>query len=125
MGVRTTEAALTGAELARRVDALGNLTKREKARACGYFTVKKNGTERIDLAGFYEALLAAKGVVLDQDSSNSRGRVPTYTTTVHKNGQIIIGSAYTQQLDLKPGTEFEIKLGHKHIRLIKRGSDQS
>lgn len=123
MGVRTTEAALTGAELARRVDSLGNLTKREKARACGYFTVKRNGAERIDLAGFYEALLAAKGVVLDQDSSNSRGRVPTYTTTVHKNGQIIIGSAYTQQLDLKPGTEFEIHLGRKSIKLVRCDSD--
>ncbi|HCF30137.1 MAG TPA: AbrB family transcriptional regulator, partial [Cyanobacteria bacterium UBA11049] len=43
----------------------------------------------------------------------------TYRVTVHQNGQIVIGSSYTQSMGLKPGDEFEIKLGHKHIRLIQ------
>jgi len=32
---------------------------------------------------------------------------------VQSNGNLLIGSAYTKQLDLKPGDEFEISLGHK------------
>jgi len=38
---------------------------------------------------------------------------------VHKNGQIVIGSTYTDEMGLKPGDEFEIKLGYKHIHLIQ------
>jgi AbrB family looped-hinge helix DNA binding protein len=43
--------------------------------------------------------------------------------SVHKNGQIVIGSTYTQEMGLKPGDEFEIKLGYKHIHLIQVGSE--
>ena len=32
------------------------------ARKCGYATVSKNGSEKILLTSFYEALLLAKGV---------------------------------------------------------------
>ena len=34
----------------------------------------------------------------------------------------MIGKAYTAMLDLKPGDEFEIKLGKKQIRLVPVGS---
>jgi hypothetical protein len=34
----------------------------------------------------------------------------------------MIGKAYTAMLDLKPGDEFEIKLGRKQIKLIPIGS---
>jgi hypothetical protein len=33
----------------------------------------------------------------------------------------LIGKAYTALLDLKPGDEFEIKLGRKQIRLVPAG----
>jgi len=33
-----------------------------------------------------------------------------------------VGKAYTAMLDLKPGDEFEIKLGRKQIKLIPLGS---
>jgi len=33
-----------------------------------------------------------------------------------------VGKAYTAMLDLKPGDEFEIKLGRKQVRLIPVGS---
>jgi len=36
---------------------------------------------------------------------------------VQSNGNLLIGSAYTTQLGLKPGDEFEITLGRKHIHL--------
>ena len=32
-----------------------------------------------------------------------------------------MGKAYTAMLDLKPGDEFEIKLGRKQIQLIPMG----
>ncbi|HAA32076.1 MAG TPA: AbrB family transcriptional regulator, partial [Cyanobacteria bacterium UBA8553] len=37
---------LEGEALIKKVKELGNLSKEEKARACGYFTVTKNGVER-------------------------------------------------------------------------------
>ena len=41
--------------------------------------------------------------------------------TVQGNGNLLIGKAYTAMLDLKPGDNFEIKLGKKAIRLIPEG----
>lgn len=64
--------------------------------------------------------MAAKGIPLDPDGAkDGRGREPTYKVSVHKNGQIVIGSTYTNAMGLKPGDEFEIKLGYKHIHLIQ------
>jgi hypothetical protein len=40
---------------------------------------------------------------------------------VHFNGNLLVGKAYTDQLGLKPGDEFEIKLGRKQIQLIPVG----
>jgi hypothetical protein len=36
----------------------------------------------------------------------------------------MVGKAYTAMLDLKPGDEFEIKLGKKQIKLIPLGSPE-
>jgi AbrB family looped-hinge helix DNA binding protein len=94
------------------------MTKRETARECGYYTLTKDNQPRINLSNFYDALLEAKGITLEPETSkDGRGREPTYRVTVHKNGQIVIGSAYTEEMNLKPGDEFEIKLGYKHIHL--------
>ena len=78
-----------------------------------------SGGVRTDLSGFYDAVLAAKGVKLDESSRDSRGKVATYKATVHKNGQLLIGSAYTKGMGLKEGDIFTIKLGYKHIHLIQ------
>jgi len=40
---------------------------------------------------------------------------------VQGNGNLLVGKAYTAMLGLKPGHEFEIKLGRKQIRLIPAG----
>ena len=42
--------------------------------------------------------------------------------TVQGNGNLLVGKAYTALLELKPGDEFEIKLGRKQIRLVPAGS---
>lgn len=119
MAVKSKE-ALTGKELLAKVKANDGLTKRELAKECGYYTVSKDGQTRVSLAEFYDALLAAKGIELEpQKSADGRGREASYTLTVHKNGQIVIGGAYTQEMGLKTGDEFKIKLGYKHIHLVK------
>ena len=117
--------ALTGKALLQRVKELSHLTKREKAKESGYYTTTKDGQVRVDVTGFYDALLEARGILLDPEKGkDGRGREPTYRVSVHKNGQIVIGSTYTEEMGLKPGDEFEIKLGYKHIHLIQLDDDK-
>ncbi|HIK45064.1 MAG TPA: AbrB family transcriptional regulator [Leptolyngbyaceae cyanobacterium M65_K2018_010] len=109
---------LTGKALLQKVKELSHLTKRETAKECGYYTWTKNNQPRVNLSAFYDALLEAKGITLEPESGkDGRGREPTFRVSVHKNGQIVIGSTYTQEMGLKSGDEFEIKLGYKHIHL--------
>ncbi len=110
---------LTGKALLQKVKELSALSVREKARLCGYTSRSKNGQERINLAEFYDALLTASGTPVGSETGkDGRGREPTYKVTVHKNGQIVIGAAYTEAMGLKPGDQFIIKRGYKHIHLI-------
>lgn len=109
---------LAGKELLKKLKEIQHLPKREKAKACGY--ISTNGKQdRVNLSGFMNAILEAKGVVLESDETDGRGREATYRVKVHKNGQIVIGSVYTEKMGLQPGDEFEIKLGYKHIHLIQ------
>jgi AbrB family looped-hinge helix DNA binding protein len=123
MAVKSVE-PLIGKELLARVKEMGGLTKREMARECGYFSFTKDGETRVNLSEFYDALLTAKGIQLESEKEkDGRGRDATYRATVHKNGQIVIGASYTQEMGLKPGDEFQIKLGYKHIHLVKLGDE--
>jgi AbrB family looped-hinge helix DNA binding protein len=116
----TKTSPLTGKALLQKVKELNHLPKRETARECGYYTISKDNQIRVNLTDFYDALLAARGISLSPEGTkDGRGREPTYRVSVHKNGQIVIGATYTQEMGLKPGDEFEIKLGYKHIHLIQ------
>jgi AbrB-like transcriptional regulator len=117
--VDAVQTPLTGKALLQRVKELAHLAKRETAKQCGYVKTSASGGIRTDLSGFYDAVLAAKGVKLDETSRDSRGKVATYKATVHKNGQLLIGSAYTKGMGLQEGDTFTIKLGYKHIHLIQ------
>jgi hypothetical protein len=110
---------LVGEELLKKVKELGNLSKDEKAKECGYYTITKNGIERVNMMKFLNALIDAEGIQLDGSSSaNGRGgRSASYRISVQSNGNLLIGSAYTKQMNLQPGDEFIITLGKKHIRL--------
>jgi hypothetical protein len=117
----------TGPELLAKVKELGDVSKSELVRECGYLSTKKDGSERLNFTAFYEALLGAKGVNLGADSAGrgKGGRKLSYTTKIQFNGNLMVGKAYTAVLDLKPGDEFEIKLGKKQIRLVPvGGSDE-
>ena len=120
--------ALTGADLLTKVKECGDASKSDLVRACGYVSTKKDGTERLNFTAFYEALLSAKGVDVGGGGSEpgKAGRKLSFNTKVQFNGNLMVGKAYTALLDLKPGDEFQIKLGRKGIRLVPiAGSDTS
>jgi hypothetical protein len=116
---------LTGSELLAKVKELGDVSKSELVRSCGYVSTKKDGSERLNFTAFYEALLEAKGMNLGTGSSAGKGRPGrslSYATKVQFNGNLMVGKGYTAQLGLKPGDEFEIKLGRKQVRLVPAGA---
>ncbi|HEY9827943.1 MAG TPA: AbrB family transcriptional regulator [Stenomitos sp.] len=115
---------LAGKALLQKLKDIPHLSRREKARECGYYSIGKDNKPRVNIGAFLNAVLEAKGVALDTESEkNGRGREASYRVSVHKNGQIVIGSAYTEAMGLNVGDEFEIKLGYKHIHLKQLSSD--
>ncbi|MDJ0573742.1 MAG: AbrB family transcriptional regulator [Xenococcaceae cyanobacterium MO_234.B1] len=117
---------LTGQALLDKVKDLGNLSKEEKARECGYYTQTKNGVERVNMMKFLNALIDAEGIELDSTSTGQGrgGRSASYRISVQSNHNLLIGSAYTKKMGLEPGDEFEITLGRKHIHLRQLGEDE-
>jgi hypothetical protein len=121
---RATE-RLTGADLLAKGKDMAKASKSEQAQACGYVSTKKDGSERLNLVAFYEALLEAKGLNLGGgDAGGGKpGRKLSYVNKVQFNGNLLVGKAYTAQLGLEPGDEFEIKLGRKAIRRMPVGAN--
>ena len=117
---------LTSETLLKRVKELETQSKEEKAKECGYYTVTKNGVERVNMMKFLNALIDAEGIQLDsKQAGNGRGgRSASYRISVQSNGNLLIGSAYTKQMGLQAGDEFEISLGRKHIRLRQLDGDE-
>ncbi len=117
---------LLGEELLKKVKELESLSKEDKAKQCGYYTITKNGIERVNMMKFLNALIDAEGIQLDSSpSANGRGgRSASYRISVQSNGNLLIGSAYTKQMNLEPGDEFLITLGKKHIRLRQVDADE-
>jgi hypothetical protein len=114
---------LSGDALLQKVKELEHLSKEEKAKACGYATVTKNNQARVNLMKFYNALMEADGVELEAKGTGKGGRSASYRVSVQKNGNLLIGSAYTQLMGLNAGDELEIRLGRKHIHLHQIGAD--
>ena len=115
---------LTGPDLLAKVKDLGDVSKSDLVRGCGYVSSKKDGSERLNFTAFYEALLDAKGLSFASSAKErgKGGRSLSYTTRIQFNGNLMVGKAYTAQLGLSPGDEFEIKLGKKQIRLVPVGA---
>ena len=112
--------AITGEELTQKVKQLDHqLSKEEQAKACGYYSVNTNGLERVNMMQFLNALIDAEGIDLDSATkTNGRGgRSASYRIHVQSNGNLLVGAAYTKELGLQTGDEFEVILGRKHIRL--------
>jgi AbrB-like transcriptional regulator len=117
---------LEGEELLLKIQDLRDKSREDKAKACGYSTVTKDGVERVNLMRFLNALMEAQGIDLDsQDEAEGGrrgGRTASYRIAVQSNGNLLIGSAYTKRLAVEPGTEFEIVLGKRSIKLTQVGS---
>ena len=113
---------LTGSDLLAKVKELGDVSKSELVRACGYFSTSKNGKKRKNYNAYYKAIAEAQGYKSSGENDpgviGKGGRKLSYIATVQGNGNLLIGKAYTALLDLKAGDEFEIKLGRKQIRLL-------
>jgi hypothetical protein len=124
----TLSAKLTRADLLAKVKEMGDASKSDLVRACGYVFTKNYGSERLNFTAFYELLLEAKGLSIGGGGGaegSKRGRALSYVTKVQFNGHLLVGKAYTAVLGLEPGDEFEIKLGRKQIRLVPvGGSDE-
>jgi hypothetical protein len=114
-------APVTGKELLKKVEELKGTPKKEMARTLGFVSKTKTGQERVKLASFMNALLEAKGVGFGGSSERDGrgGRSASYRIQVQQNGNLLVGAAYTREMSLEPGTEFEIQLGRKHIKLVK------
>jgi hypothetical protein len=128
MSNKTNIEPLVGEELLQKVKDLGNASKEDKARECGYFTETKNGVERVNMMKFLNALIDAEGIELDSKAigGGRGGRSASYKITVQSNNNLLIGAAYTKQMGLKEGDVFEISLGRKHIHLkqIDKNDDE-
>lgn len=117
---------LSGHELLERIKQLGDRPRAELVRDCGYVTTRGDGQERLNFTAFYEALLDAKGMKLGRavgQGSGRRGRKLSYFTKVQFNGNLMLGAAYIAQLGVKPGDQFEIRLGKQQIRLMIAGEE--
>ncbi len=115
---------LTGTDLLSKVKDLGDVSKSDLVRACGYVSAKKDGGDRLNFTAFYEALLEAKGINFATGATagiGKGGRKLSYKAVVQGNGNLLIGKAYTAMLELNTGDEFEIRLGKKQIRLVPVG----
>ena len=117
---------LEGEALINKIKEMPTSSKEEKAKACGYYSVTKNGLERVNMMKFLNALLDAEEIsfLSRSDEHGHVGRSASYRITVQSNGNLLIGSAYTKQLGLKPGDEFSINLGRKHIKLVSLSAGQ-
>jgi len=111
---------LTGTELLEKVRQLKDSSKSDIVRACGYLSIKQDGSERLNFTAFYEALLDAKGVDLGQPKSP--GRSLTYKAKLHSDGKVIIGSAYTKKMKLDPDTVFDIEVGRTKVILTAKSA---
>lgn len=111
---------LTGSELIDFVKQNPHMSRTELARATGYTTVTKNGNERVLAQKMCDALLVAKGLPMDERPR--AGKVARYSTTVHKNGIVLIGKTYVREFGIEAGDELEIVLEDDAIRLVPKGA---
>ena len=52
---------LTGNQLINTIKSQPDMNEKELVRTCGYTSIQKNGTEKLNFTEFYAAVLKAKG----------------------------------------------------------------
>ena len=118
---------LTGSDLLAKVKDLGDVSKTDLARSCGYVSAKKDGGERVNFTAFYEALLEAKGVVLSTGGTagiGKGGRKLSYKLSSRATATCLSARPTPQCWTSTPVTNLK-SLGKKAIRLVPvGGSDE-
>ncbi|WP_287128994.1 AbrB family transcriptional regulator [Candidatus Cyanaurora vandensis] len=101
------------------------LDKKDVAIACGYIRGGRGGKTG-NIVALQTALLeAVQPKMFGNKSIKARptkqrgGRIANYRIQVQQNGNLLIGGAYTRRMGFQPGSEFEIQLGRKHIKLLQ------
>ncbi|MBC7881778.1 MAG: AbrB family transcriptional regulator [Anaerolineae bacterium] len=116
-------AALTGNELLQLVKSNPGKSARQLAELAGYVKVSKAGQSQIKVLEFQKALLSANKIHFhadeDETSAVRGGRKANFRIQVQKNGNLLIGAAYTKRMGLEPGQTFKIEPGRKHLKLIQ------
>lgn len=98
---------LVGEELLAKLKELGDVSKTEKARECGYYTEREDGSVRYNFTALYQAIAEANGVELQP---RKRGvRTLNYKASVLTTGAVLVGSRYIADLGLKPGDQVAIQ----------------
>ncbi|AGY57807.1 AbrB family transcriptional regulator [Gloeobacter kilaueensis] len=120
--------AVTGRDLLQLIKQNPDKSARQLAEIAGYTTSTKSGQQRVKMLAFQKAVLEANNINFkggEEEVETVRGgRKATYRIQVQQNGNLLIGAAYTRQINLKPGTTFEIQIGRKHLKLVQLGKDE-
>ncbi len=100
---------LTGDDLLKKVSQAGDLSRSNLARECGYVSLDKSGREIINFTAFYEALIEAKGLGLEEQDLDemevSNEDPPPF---------IIASSSHSQQI-ISSDSDDEISLSAKRL----------
>ena len=107
---------LKGSELIDFVKVNEDLAVPELVRSAGYIRLTKAGKEQLLHKQFTNALLAARGVNLK--NPKAAGKLPTFETSVHESGIVLVGKTYTDRFGLTPGDVLSIEFGESEIRLV-------
>lgn len=98
---------LKGPELLARLKELGDLGKKEKCHACGYYSFKRDGTIRYNFTALYAAIAEANGVELKPKKHGKR--TLAYRASVLTTGAVLVGTRYIEELGLRPGDQVVIQ----------------
>ena len=115
--------ALQGKELLKLIRENPGKSAKQLAELAGHTTKTKEGKTRVRMLSFQKAVLEANNISLapqdEKEESVRGGRKANFRIQVQQNGNLLIGGAYTRQMGLKPGTEFEIQINRKSIKLLQ------
>lgn len=99
---------LEGKELLATIKSLGSrASKSEKAEACGYYSLRADGSKRYNYTAMYQAIAEAAGVSVG--GNGKAGRSLKWATTVLTTGACLVGQRYMEELGMAPGDELTIK----------------
>jgi AbrB-like transcriptional regulator len=115
---------LTGEELLQVIKQNAGMSAKELAELAGYTTTTKTGQQRVKMLAFQGAVLNANRISFGGNDDTPKtgvrgGRKASFQIQVQQNGNLLIGAAYTRKMGLAPGTDFEIQIGRKQIKLIQ------